>query len=243
MRTIISWTFLVYFVVLLAERMQSIIRVMKSGKGFFESGFSGYVNCLTCISVIAALVLLIGFNGDFWRSLFSTKALMNTNLVCITAGVLLLSGMVHTDYTIPPLQFAAYGALIAGLVLRTVLSAQAGVEVFKLWYSLAYLVVFSMAIPVMYESCIRYASLFHMIEAFTAFILVVIFTCMMMAVMNKQAGTLLLWLPFLFMFVMDAIIIGMRWKESVNVFVLIFASLSAVLFVIGKIVFSQLPTL
>lgn len=74
-----------------------------------------------------------------------------------------------------------------------------------------------------------------MIEAFTAFILVVIFTCMMMALMNGQAVNLLLWIPFLFMLIMDTLIIAMKWKESVNVFVLIFASLATLLFIVGKV--------
>ncbi|MCR5187684.1 MAG: hypothetical protein K6C97_02020 [Treponema sp.] len=235
MRTIISWTFLLYFLILLFERGQSLIRVIKSGKGFFQSAFSGYVNTLTCLSILASLVLLVGFNGGFWKSLFSTEAVLNKNMLCITAGVLLLAGMVHTDYTISGLQFASYGILIAGLILQTILSAQAGAPLFKLWYSLAYLVVFSMAIPVMYESSIKHAALFHVIEAFTAFILVVIFTCMMMALMNGQAVNLLLWIPFLFMLIMDTLIIAMRWKESVNVFVLIFASLATLLFIVGKV--------
>jgi len=238
MKTIISWTFLLYFILLLAERTQSIIRLIKSEKIFFESGFSGYVNTLTILSIVASLVLLFGFNGAFWRSLFSVSVDVNINLLCITAGVLLLSGMVHTDYTIPGIQFAAYGSLIIGLILQTIITAQTEYSHFKLWYSLAFLIVYSMAIPVMYHSTIKHAALFHVIEAVTAFILVVIFTCMMMAVMNGQAVNLLLWIPFLLMLIPDAILIAMRWKESVNVFVLIFASLATLLFIVGKILFT-----
>ncbi len=240
MKTIISWTFLVYFIVLMVERLQSIIRVIKSDKKFFETGFSGYVNTLTILSIAGTIVLLAGFNAGFWRSLFSPYSEVNVNLLCITAGVLLLSGMVHTDFTIPGIQFAAYGALIIGLILQTVLSAQtavSGSSIFRLWYSLAYLIVYSMAIPVMYHSEIKHARLFNILEAVIAFILVVIFTFMMMGVMNSQAENLLLWFPFLFMLIPDTILIAMRWKESKNIFVLIFASLSAVLFIVGKIVF------
>ena len=240
MKTIISWTFLVYFIVLMVERLQSIIRVIKSDKKFFETGFSGYVNLLTIVSIAGTLFLLAGFNAGFWQSLFSQYSEVNVNLLCITAGVLLLSGMVHTDFTIPGIQFAAYGALIIGLILQTVLSAQtavSGSSIFRLWYSLAYLIVYSMAIPVMYHSEIKHARLFHILEAVTAFILVVIFTFMMMGVMNSQAENLLLWFPFLFMLIPDTILIAMRWKESKNIFVLIFASLSAVLFIVGKIIF------
>ncbi len=240
MKTIISWTFLVYFLVLMIERIQSIFRVVKSEKKFFETGFSGYVNTLTLISIAGTIILLAGFNEGFWHFLLSPYSEVNVNLLCITAGVLLLSGMVHTDFTIPGIQFAAYGSLIIGLILQTVISAQnaqSGGSVFRLWYSLAYLIVYSMAIPVMYHSNIKQARLFHILEAITAFVLVLLFTFMMMAVMNGQAENLLLWFIFLIMLIPDTILIAMRWKESKNIFVLIFASLSAVLFIVGKILF------
>lgn len=240
MKTVISWTFLIYFAVLMAERCQSLIRVFTSGKGFYGSGFSGYVNTLTLISTVATVVLLAGFNKDFWKSLVSAEANVNYTMLCITAGVLLLSGMVHTDFTIPGIQFAAYGSLIIGLILQTVLSAQNGGSTFKLWYSLAFLVVYSMAIPVMYKSSIEHAGFFHVLEAVTAFVLVCLFTYMMIRVMKGEAVDLLLWLPFLVMLIPDAVLIAMRWKESINTFVLIFSSLSTAMFLVGKIIFAFL---
>ena len=233
----ISWLFLLYFILLMIERTQSIIRVMTSKNKFFQNGFSGYVNTLTLVSIIGTVILLAGFNKGFWISLFLSTTDVSSNLLCITAGVLLLSGMVHMDYTIPGLQFGAYGALIVGLILRTIVSAQLDYSVFRLWYSLFYLIVYSMAIPVMYQSSIKKAVFFHILEAITAFVLVIIFTFMMMAVMNGQAENLLLWFPFLLMIIPDAVLIAMRWKESKNIFVLIFAALSALLFILGKILF------
>jgi len=40
------------------------------------------------------------------------------------------------------------------------------------------------------------------------------------------------------MLVADAVLIAMRWQESRNMFVLIFASASTVLFILGKILFA-----
>ncbi len=239
-KTIISWMFLLYFLVLFFERTQSIVRTMAGSKGLISSGFDGYVNILTILSLTATVVLLAGMNGGFWRSLFVTGAEVNTNMLCITAGVLLLSGMVHTENTIPGIQFAAYGALIVGLIIRSVISASDGAPLFKLWYSLIFLVIFSMAIPVMYHSSIEHAALFHVVEAVAAITLVALFTFMMIRVMNGEGTDLLMWLPFIVMAVFDSVIIAMRWKESINWFVLIFASLSAVLFVAGKIIFAAM---
>ena len=238
MKTAVSWTFLAYFLVLFAERAQSIIRIFTSGKGFFSSGFSSYVNSLTVVSGVATIILLIGFNGGFWRSLFNGRVEVNVTMLCITAGVLLLSGMVHTDFTIPGIQFVAYGSLIIGLILRTILSAQEGGSLFKLWYSLAFLVVYSMAIPVMYETQIRQAAIFHMFEAVTAVVLVAMFTYMMHRVMKGEAVDLLMWIPFIVMIIPDAVLVSMRWKETINTFILMFSSLSTALFIIGRILFA-----
>ena len=49
---------------------------------------------------------------------------------------------------------------------------------------------------------------------------------------------LLLWLPFAVMAIGDAVVLWMGWTAEVNAFVLIFAALSAVLFIAGKIIFA-----
>ncbi len=236
--TLVSWTFLAYFVILFAERLQSIVRIAVSGKGLVSSGFEAYVNILTIISLLATSVMLVFFNSGFWRSLSGKTDGLNITMLCITAGVLLLGGMVHTEFTIPGIQFASYGILILGLILQTVISVKAGGHAFPLWYSLIYLVAFSMAIPVMYHSSIEHAVLFHILEALTAFVMVALFTLLMLRLMTGSGENLLLWVPFLVMLVLDTILIAMRWKESVNTFVLIFASLSTVLFIAGKIIFA-----
>ena len=174
---VISWLVLVYFAVLFAERVQSMARTVygPNGKGLLSSGFDTYVNLLTCISLLATLVLLVTINRDFLRSLIDSSTVPDYTRLSVTAGVLLLAGMVHTENTIAPLQFGAYGAIILAMVLRTAETAPAADSKFKLWYSLAYLTVFSMSIPVMYRSFIEKATLFHIIAAVTAIVLVVCF--------------------------------------------------------------------
>ena len=41
--------------------------------------------------------------------------------------------------------------------------------------------------------------------------------------------------PFLIMIIGDVLVLALRWKESVNSFVLIFASVSTLMFIIGRI--------
>ena len=145
--------------------------------------------------------------------------------------------MMHTEFTIAPVQFVAYGALIIGMILQTVLNIKSGGNAFRHWFSLTYITAFSMAIPVMYRSNIRLSVLFHVIEAVAAFVLVAFFTLALRRIFTGNANDLLSVIPFASMAVLDAVILALRWTEYVNTFVLIFAILSAVLFAAGKVLF------
>lgn len=235
----ISWLILLYFVILFAERVQSMVRVVYVGnKGMLSTGFDSYVNVLTCCSLLATLVLLFTVNRDFLRSLVNSSVIPDYSKLSITAGVILISGMVHTEYTIAPVQFAAYGMIILAMMLRTAETAPAADSKFKLWYSVIYLTVFSMSIPVMYHSYIGHAVLFHVVSAAAALVLVGCFTYMMRLVFIGQAEDLLLIVPVVLMAVLDAAVIGIRWSEEVNSFALIFAIAAAAMFLIGRIIFA-----
>ena len=151
-------------------------------------------------------------------------------------GIHHVSGMLHTEFTIAPIQFAAYGMLIIAMILRAVELSGDSQNRFSLWYSLGYLTAFSMAIPVVYHSEIENAVLFHVIESAVMLLLVLSFTLMLRRLFLGKGENLLLWVPFIIMAVGDAVVLWMRWAEEINSFVLIFACLSAVLFIIGKVI-------
>jgi len=150
--------------------------------------------------------------------------------------VILVSGMLHTEFTIAPIQFAAYGMLIIAMILRAVELSGIAQNRFSLWYSLGYLTAFSMAIPVVYHSEIESAVLFHVIESAVMLLLVLSFTLMLRRLFLAKGENLLLWAPFIIMAVGDTVVLWMRWTEEINSFVLIFACLSAMLFIIGKVI-------
>lgn len=232
----ISWLFLIYFVVLFFERSQSLVRTFSlSRKEMFSSVFDIYVNCIALVSLLSFLVMVCFFNKGFWASLINSSAKVDYSMLSFTAGVLLVSGMVHTEYTIPGIQFASYGALIIAMVLKTIEKNGMDGDNILMWYSLIYSVMFSMAIPVVYKSNIDNKTLFHVIEAVVSLSLVVAFTYMLRSVFFKKAENLMFVVPFLIMAIGDALIVAMRWKESVNGFVLIFASISSLMFIAGRI--------
>lgn len=235
----ISWLFLLYFVILFGERAQSLARVIAEGQ-LFSDGYAILVDILALLSLCAAVILLAFCNKGFWRSLFSS-AEPDYSILTVTSGVILVSGMVHTEYTIPPIQFASYGALILAMILRTAELPAGAKRRASLWYSLIYLTAFSMAIPVMYAlhtvSSSPFTAAFYAVEAVVMLLLVLSFTVMLRRLFLGQGEDLLLWIPFLIMVLGDTAVLWMRWADEINFFVLIFASLSAVLFLIGKPIF------
>ena len=237
MKLVISWLFLAYFAVLGFERVKSLFPV--GSGGLLATPFDGYVNLMTILSLAATLVLLAGFNREFWLSLFGAGT-PDYRMLVITAGVLLLSGMVHTEHTVAPLQFAAYGALILAMALQTVLQVRADGNAASYWLSLVYLVAFSMAIPVVYRASVPHSGLFHVLEAVTAVVLVVFFTYLTLRVFEGEGRNLFLAVPFAVMFVMDTVLILMRWQETVNWFVLVAGGTATVLFVVGKLLLPRL---
>ncbi|MDY3845561.1 MAG: hypothetical protein SOZ62_01460 [Eubacteriales bacterium] len=239
LNTIISWFFLGYFVVLGAERIRSLVKIFRStGANLYSNAFDGYVNTMTILSLIATAIMLIFVCRSFWQSLVNASVSVDYSTLTIIAGVLLVSGMVHTEYTMAPIQFVSYGMLIVAMILRCVQLSFASENRFMLWYSLIFLTVFSMAIPVMYRSEITNATLFHVIEAVVSLALVVCFTWMLRDLFLGQGNNLLRYIPMLIAVIGDAVILAMRWKESVNSFVLIFLIVSVAVFAVGKVLFA-----
>ena len=231
-----NWLIMLYFIILFAERVQSIVRSIRDKDvKLFGSGFDSYVYLAVFLSLAAFLVLLAVGNAAFLQSLFTMDMNIDYRMLSITAGVILVSGMVHTEYTIPGIQFASYGMLIAALVIKTACANAQAKDSVLLWMSLIYLILFSMAIPVMYHSEIEKATLFHVIEAVVSLALVAAFAVLMYKVLIGNAVDLFYVIPVAIAVIGDTIIVAMRWKEKVNGFVLIFLIAASVMWIAGRI--------
>lgn len=231
--SVISWFFLLYFLILYSERLQSLIRAAAANE-LFVSSFESAASIITLLSLLAGIIMLVFFNGSFRKSLYRSKE-PDYSMLSVTSGVILVSGMIHTLYTIPVIQFISYGMLIIAMILREIQLAKDSKNPFGLWYSLVYLTVFSMAIPVVYQFCtVTNPTFLHVIEYIVMFALVSSFTLMLRLLFIGRGENLLLWIPFIIMAAGDTAVLWMGWSETVNTFVLIFASLSVVLFIAGK---------
>lgn len=238
LRYFINLSFVLYFVILFAERTNSLVRCF-ADKGVKHDALDIYMYILVILSLAGSAAFLVIKQSAMFAGLFtrSTEVYgkIDLGLLSIAAGIILFSGMVHTEHTIPGIQFASYGALVAAMVLQTADRTGQGQNNFALWITLFYIVAFSMAIPVVYRSEIDRHTLFHILEIVVSAVMIVSFTIMMRRLFVGNGIGLFNICIIVFAAIGDALLIAMRWKEKVNSFVLIFIVLSVVLWTIGKI--------
>ena len=78
------------------------------------------------MSVLTAAAIIGAYTYMFLKVRFTAKPRSSDKpeqsvfgKLAIAAGILLLGGMVHTDGTIPPIQFAAYGMILISMAIHT----------------------------------------------------------------------------------------------------------------------------
>lgn len=230
--------FLLYFVLLTVERIISLVAAF--GTPFAEMlPLDRYMTVLTVLALVGGWAYLIVFGRKLFD--FGTDKKENDFLhPCIAAGILLLGGMVHTEGTIPPVQFAAYGCLLAAMLLHTVRSVRLHGSGVLRWMSFAYITAFSMAIPVVYSTeCVpgtcALCTAFYPIESIASVLLVALFTVMLVRFYKNDS--LLTFCPWGWGIAaaLDAVVLGLRWHDEINFFVLIFIVLAVLIGATGKL--------
>lgn len=229
--------FFLYFVILISERTISVVKSITGGVDFTD-GFNIFVYLTILLSVCGFLVYTVLKNRPAIFALFSPKdeaiEKIDFNGLGKAGGILLLSGMVHSEYTISPLQFASYGFFIVAIILQAALLHKSAESKSLLWLSVAYLVAFSMAIPVTYRTNLEYATLYHVIEGVVTYALVAAFTIITLKLFNGSFD--LFGLPlFLMALISDVLVIALRAKEEINYFVLVSITVSLVLFIVASL--------
>lgn len=216
---------LLYFLILTVERVISLVTSFTNGHIF--NALDWYMTVLTVLSIVVAYVFIIAkcrFND---ADVFGKLA--------IAAGILLLGGMVHTEGTIPPIQFASYGMILVSMAIHTARCVkQHGGAVIR-WLSFGYIVAYSMSIPVVYQTGIELSWLFVPLEIVVSAGMVALFTVMLRWFYNGDGEYRFPALPFILALVGDAGVLALRWNEEINFFVLIFIVVTAALFIAGKL--------
>lgn len=240
-----SLLFLLYFVILTAERIISLAAVAADNVLNMGAAFDIYTVSVTVPAIIGGWGYLL-IRGRNLFKLSAPKKAEDFLQPSIAAGILLLGGMVHTHGTIAPIQFASYGCLLASMGIfcgecigrdKKTGDGRALVR----WLSFAYITAFSMSIPVIYgvscsKSDCNLCTPHAVIEIIVSVGLTVAFTYMLYGFYKKDAVS-----PFSTVIIVPAVIgdgllLFFGWHAEVNYFVLVSVCAAAVLWVIGKAV-------
>ncbi len=245
--------FILYFLILFAERLLAVILSPAVGGEYaLVSGnvFNYIAYAVTALSVVAGLVLMIRVLPKMFVSVFTRKAYdfdANRKSVILAATVILFGGMMHTGFTIAPIQFVSYGFLIAAMVVRTIECCREGKRLaaekdeltagkFRLRsyasvVSVIYLTLFAMAVPVSYISFqeMPLRAVFFAVEFTTVFVLVPVFGLLMLRFFESGVTSFSFVYPVIILLFSGATV-ALKWREEINWFVLIFLILTLVFY-------------
>lgn len=228
-----------YFLILTAERVISVV-VCFIGDLSRHDSLDYYMIALTILGIFGAYIygsvkLRNALHGYEDKDKLRKDGKVFGDLA-VAAGILLLGGMVHTEGSIPGMQFTSYGMILISMAIHTAMSVKKHGEPLIRWLSFAYIVAFSMAIPVVYHTKIELAGVFIPIEITVSAGMVIMFTVMLRRFYLENGYCKFFPLWFVFALVGDAAVIALRWREEINFFVLIFISVTAVLWTIGTVI-------
>lgn len=222
-----------YFLILTVERIISIITCFR-GDLSRHGGLDYYMIALTILGIFGAYIYgalklrKAAHSPNECKSLFPDLA--------VAAGLLLFGGMVHTEGSVPVMQFVSYGMILVSMAIHTAQSVKKHGKPLIRWLSFAYIVAFSMAIPVVYHTYIELANVFIPVEIVTSAGMVVMFTGMLRRFYKENGGCGFFPGWVIFAAAGDTAVLALRWQEEINYFVLIFISITVVLWLIGMLV-------
>lgn len=229
------WKFIflgAYFVILTAERVISLVKCCFGDFKSFEY-LDYYMIMLTVFAIFGAYIFAVIRCTDVIKHREKEGGVFRE--LAAAAGILLLGGMVHTDGSIPAMQFVSYGMILISMAIHTAENVRLSKNAHAKWLSFAYITAYSMAIPVVYHTSIDLAFVFIPIECVVSAGMVAMFTIMLSRFYAGNGESDFSLLPFLIALFGDFIVLFLRWDEEINVFVLIFLCVMTVLWFAGNV--------
>lgn len=226
--------FILYFVILTAERIISLgSQVPFMFKGWIYEVVKGI---LVILSLAGGWGYLITKGRSVFR-LTGGKSGGDFLQPSVAAGILLVSGMIHTHGTVSPIQFVSYGFLLAAMGIYTAECVRVKGESALRWLSFAYITAFSMAIPVIYDtdcSC-NLCQAFSITQIFVSLGLVACFTVMLYRFFKDGGLFCFRIYEIVLAGIGDGLVLFLRWHREINFFVLGAIVIAAMLWAAGKI--------
>ena len=229
--------FSLYFLILFVERLLAVILSVHRGDAYaLTSGnlFNFMAYSVTVLSLAAGTFLFVRIFIGLGRALSAKEKYLfddHAREWALASVALLFGGMMHTGFTLAGVQFAAYGFLIAAMIVRCVEGCLSGEDKYLSVVSLIYLVLFSMSIPVCYISFMNMSlrGFFFAAEYAAVFFLVPSFGILLSRFMRSGRTSFAFCVPIA-MFLLSGATVALQWQEKINWFVLIFTAATAVFY-------------
>ena len=243
---------ILYFLILFAERLLAVVLSIHTGEEYaLTSGnvFNYLAYGITAISLVAGLIMMILVLPKMFVSVFTPKEYdfeTNNKTVVMAVMAILFGGMMHTGFTVAPVQFVAYGFLIASMVVRTIECCKESKKLaFASIVSVIYLTLLAMAVPVSYISfqSMPLRAVFFAVEFAAVFVLVPIFGIMLLKFYENGMTSFSPVFPLLVL-VFSGLTVALKWTEEINWFVLVFLALTVVFYLsLGLVAQSRIKKL
>lgn len=230
-----AWKFIflcLYFAILTTERVISLVKCCANGLEGYEL-LDYYMIMLTIFAIFGSYLFAVLRCTDAVKHREKNGNIFSE--LSIAAGILLLGGMVHTDGSIPVMQFISYGMILISMAIHTAENVKKSKNADRKWLSFAYIVAYSMAIPVVYHTNIALDYLFIPIECVVSAGMVAMFTIMLTRFYNGNGESNFSLLPFMIALFGDFTVLYLRWEEEINYFVLIFLCVMTALWFAGNV--------
>lgn len=233
---------ILYFLILLVERILAAVFSYNEGGEYALS--SGYVfnyiaYSITILSLVAGIALSIKPMIGMFKCLFTEELYPFENnylFIVLWTMAILFGGMMHTGFTKAPIQFVAYGFLILSFIVRCVEEC-GGSKLFHSVISVIYITLFSMTIPVCYiVLTLGHLDIFFYIVEFLAVFVLIPLLGLMLYKFFKYGVTDFSPIYPIVMAILSGLTVGIKWKEEINYFVLIFSSLTIVFYLVIAII-------
>ncbi|MBR1862357.1 MAG: hypothetical protein IJ796_10975 [Lachnospiraceae bacterium] len=229
-----------YFIILFVERLLAVILSVKSGGEYaLVSGniFNYFAYGVTAVSLLAGTALMIRVIPGMLISILSSREYAfseNYRRIVIAAMAILFGGMMHTGFTFAPMQFVAYGFLIASMVVRTIeccRNRRSSALRFASIVSIIYLTLLAMAVPVSYIShqSMPIMAVFYVVEFCAVIVLVPVFGKLLLVFYDKGVTSFSFIYPVI-LILLSGFTVALKWTEEINWFVLIFLVLTEVFY-------------
>lgn len=240
--------FLFYFIVLFAERIQSVIRsYLHISSAVNNIPLNGYMLIITMLAIVGAIVCLNKQIIYMFKCAFSLNKSnyekINYKTLAIASGIILVGGMVHTYETILWLQFISYAGLIASMLMVTLENNHNKEIRLVLWLSFIMLVCFAMAIPVVYYVSNKTPvinTFLNVYQPIASMLLVISFTMLLVKFYEKNGITSFSICVLVLTLAFDLPIFFLRLPEDMNIFLIAFPVLTVITIIWGLIASKKL---